>query len=126
MGVFGAFLMRPVDCDVLPLRVALEHAFEGELATNTAFFLAAIGVTRALTEALVDLDPAGLDRVRGSKGAADVTRPDIGGEPVMALIGHANRVRFVGPRNGDKNWAEDLLACQTPVVSNVRKDGGIA
>ena len=48
--------MHQVDRDVLPLRVALEHAFEGELAADAAFFVTAVGVTRALTEALVHLD----------------------------------------------------------------------
>jgi len=52
-------LPHQIDCDVLPLRVALEHAFEGELAADAAFFVAAVGVTRGLAEALVDLDPAG-------------------------------------------------------------------
>ena len=28
--------MRQFDCDVLPLRVALEHAFKGELTADTA------------------------------------------------------------------------------------------
>ena len=51
-------------------------------------------------------------------------RPDVGGEPVMAVIRHANRVRFVSPRNGDKHGTKDLLARQAPVVSNVREDGG--
>src|SRR5438876_12368466 len=50
--------------------------------------------------------------------------PDVGGEPVMAVIRHANRVRFVVPRNGDKHGAKDFLARQAPVVSNVRENGG--
>ncbi len=36
------FLMREIDRDVLPLRVALEHAFKRKLAADTAFFVAAI------------------------------------------------------------------------------------
>src|SRR5262249_5624030 len=46
-----SFLMRQVDRDVLPLRVALEHAFEGELTADAAFFVTAVGMTWALTEA---------------------------------------------------------------------------
>ncbi len=42
----------------------------------------------------------------------------------MAVIRHANRVRFVAPRNGDEHGAKDLLARQAPVVRNVREDGG--
>ena len=34
-----------------------------------------------MAEALIDLDPAGLDRVRGAKCAADVVRPDVGSKP---------------------------------------------
>jgi hypothetical protein len=81
-------------------------------------------VTWALTEALVHLNPTSLDRVRRAQSPADVMRPDVGGEPAMAVIRHADRVRFVAPRNGDEHGAKDLLARQAPVVSNVREDGG--
>src|SRR3984893_12739285 len=81
-------------------------------------------MTWALTEALVHLNPASLHRVRRASSPAKVMRPDVGGEPVMAVIRHANCVRFVSPRNGDKHGAKDLLARHAPVVSNVRKDGG--
>ena len=37
--------MRLVDCEVLPLRVALKRTFEGELTADTALFVAAVGVT---------------------------------------------------------------------------------
>src|SRR5215469_14605652 len=108
------FLMRQVDRDVLPLRVALEHAFEGELTADAAFFVTAVGMTWALTEALVHLNPTSLDCVCRAQSPADVMRPDVGGEPVMAVVRHANCVRFVGPGNGDKHGAKDLLARQTP------------
>ena len=68
--------MRQVDRDVLPLRIALKHTFEGELAADTTFFVAAVGVTRALTEALVDLDPPCFDRVCRAQSPADVVRPN--------------------------------------------------
>src|SRR5262252_1604888 len=118
------FLMRQVDRDVLPLRVALEHAFEGELTADAAFFVTAVGMTWTLTEALVHLNPTSLDRVCRAQSPADVMRPDVGGEPVMAVVRHANCVRFVGPGNGDKHGAKDLLARQTPVVGNIREAGG--
>ena len=60
--------MGQVDCDVLPLRVALKHAFKRELAANTAFLVATVRVTRILTEPLVHLNPTGLDRVCSAKG----------------------------------------------------------
>src|SRR6516164_2373952 len=67
--------MRQVDRDVLPLRVALEHAFEGELAADAAFFVTAVGMTWALTEALVHLNPTSLDRVpRAEPGRCHETR----------------------------------------------------
>src|SRR5262249_34103602 len=72
--------------------------------------LTAVGVTQALTEALVHLNPTSLGRVCRAQSPAEVMRPDVGGEPVMAVIRHANRVRVVGPRNGDKHGAKDLLA----------------
>ena len=37
--------MHQIDRDVLPLRVALQHALERKLTTDTAFFVAAVGVT---------------------------------------------------------------------------------
>ena len=78
--------MRQVDRDVLPLRVALEHPFERELAADAAFFVATIGVTGTLAETLVYLDPSGLYRVRSAQCAANVVRPDVGGEPVVAIV----------------------------------------
>jgi len=47
MGGSRFFLMRQVDCDVLPVRVTLQHAFEREFAADTAFFVATVGVTVA-------------------------------------------------------------------------------
>jgi hypothetical protein len=60
-GWIPLFLMRQVDCDVLSLRVALQHTLERELAANTAFLIATVGVTGALASPLVDLHPACLD-----------------------------------------------------------------
>jgi hypothetical protein len=76
------FLMGQVDRDVLPLRVALQHTFEGELAADAAFFVAAVGVTGALAEALVDLDPSGFDHFE------DYPRP------AKAFSGLPNRQRL--------------------------------
>src|SRR6516164_8763333 len=118
------FLVRQVDRDVLPLRVALQHALERKLTTDTAFFVAAVGVTGTLAQPLVDLDPAGLDRVCSAECPADVVRPDVGGEPVVTIVGHTDRVLLVAPRDGDKHRAEDLLAGQAPVVRHIREDGG--
>src|SRR5437870_13493794 len=110
--------MRQVDRDVLPLRVALEHAFEGELAADAAFFVTAVGMTWALTEALVHLNPTSLDRVCRAQSPAEVMRPDVGGEPAMAVIRHANHVRILGPRNGGMHGSNDLLSAEALAVSN--------
>jgi hypothetical protein len=52
-------------------------------------------VTGALAEALLDLDPASLDRVRSTERAADIMRPDVGGESVVAVVrrGAEGRIR---------------------------------
>ena len=81
-------------------------------------------MTRTLAETLVDLDPAGLYRVRSAECAANVVRPDIGSKPVMAVVRHADRIRFVGPGDSDEHGAKDLLARQAPVVRHIREDGG--
>ena len=47
-----------IDGDVLPLGVAVEHPLERVLAADAALLVAAVGLTRKLTEPLVDLDPA--------------------------------------------------------------------
>jgi len=69
--------VRQVDRDVLPLRVALQHAFEGKLAADAAFLIATVGVTGALAETLVDLNPTSLDGVCRAQCPADVVRPDL-------------------------------------------------
>jgi hypothetical protein len=81
--------MRQVDRDVLPLRVTLQHAFEREFAADAAW---------ALAQTLVHLNPTSLDRVRRAQRSAEVVRPNLGGEPIMAVVGHADRVGLVGPR----------------------------
>src|SRR5262249_1557790 len=100
------------------------HALERKLTTDTAFFVAAVGVTGTLAETLVDLDPAGLDRVCSAECPANVVRPDVGSEPVVTIVGHTDGVLLVAPRDGDKHRAEDFLAGQAPVVCHIRKDGG--
>src|SRR6516164_7838904 len=118
------FLVRQVDRDILPLRVALQHALERKLTADTAFFVAAVGVTGTLAETLVDLDPAGLDRVYSAECPANVVRPDVGSEPVVTIVCHTDRVLLVAPRDGNEHRAEDFLAGQTPIVRHIRKDGG--
>ena len=56
--------------------------------------------------------------------AADVVRPHVGGEAVVAVVGHADRLGLVGPADGDQHGAEDLLARQPPVVGGVGEHGG--
>src|SRR5262249_7203445 len=52
----------------------------------------------------------------------DVVRPDVGGKPVMGVIGHADDFLFVAPADGNQYGAEDFLAGQAPVVGGVGKE----
>src|SRR6516165_7679223 len=79
-------------------------------------------MTRALAQTLIDLNPTGLDRVRRTQRPSDVVRPNVGSKPIVAVVGHADRVGLVGPRNGDEHWAKNLLASKAPVVCYVRED----
>src|SRR5215467_12942152 len=54
---------------VLPLREAVEHAFERELAADPRLFDAAVGMTGRLAQALIDLYPARFDGMRGAQRA---------------------------------------------------------
>src|SRR5215471_16522649 len=84
-------LDRQIDRDALSLREAVEHALERELAADAALLVAAVRHAGRLAAALVDLHPARLDGMRGAQGLADVVRPDIGREPVVTVVGHADR-----------------------------------
>src|SRR5262249_56379725 len=105
-------------------RIALELSLKRDLATGAVSFETAVGVTGSLAEALVDLDPAGLDRVRGAKCAPDVMGPDVGSKPIVAIVRHTDGIRLVGPGDGDEHGTEDLLARKAPVVRHVRENGG--
>src|SRR5947209_7909916 len=88
---------REIDRHVLALGEAVEHALERKFATDSALLVAAVGHAGELAEALVDLHPARFDGVRGAQTAADVVRPDIGRESVVAVVGHADRLGLVAP-----------------------------
>jgi hypothetical protein len=47
-----------VDGHTLALREAVQHAFEGKFSADPALLETAVGVSRRLTQALVDLNPA--------------------------------------------------------------------
>jgi hypothetical protein len=40
----------------------------------------------------------------------------------MAIVCHANRVRLVGPRNGNKHGSKDFLTRQSPVIRHVSEN----
>src|ERR1700694_2986219 len=82
---------------VLFLGEAVEHAFERELAPDAALLDAAVGMSWRLAEPLVDLHPASLDAVGGAQRSANVVRPYVGGEAVVGVVGHADRLGLVGP-----------------------------
>src|SRR5215510_1565624 len=110
-----------IDRHALPLRITVEHAFERILAAHAALLISAVGLTRKLSEALIDLNPAGLDRMRRIDCLADVTRPHVRRETIMAVVRHADRFALVFPRNGHHHRAEDLLSRNAPVVAHVGK-----
>src|SRR6185312_16923550 len=94
---------RQVHRHALPLRESVEHALQRELAAQAGLLVAAVGHAGGLAAALVDLDPAGLDGVRGAQALADVMGPDVGGEAVVAVVGHADRLFLVAPADRDED-----------------------
>src|SRR5437762_11594344 len=112
-----------IDRDALPLRITVEHALERVLASHAALLVPAVRLTGELAEALIDLHPAGFDRVRGVDRFGDVARPHVRREPVMTVVRHTNRVALVVPRNRDHHGAEDLFARDAPVVAHVGEHG---
>src|SRR4026207_2059886 len=95
------------DGDVLPLGVAVEHPLERVLAADAALLVAAVGLSRKLTESLIDLDPSESDRGRGANRLAEIPRPDVRRQPIMAVVRHPDRVRFVFPRDRHHHGAKD-------------------
>src|ERR1700736_3774475 len=102
---------------------AVEHGFERELATDPALLVAAIGQARELAEPPIYLDPTGLDRVRRSQRLGDVMAPDVGAEPVVAVVRHPDRVLLALPGDDHEHRSEDLFPRYPPVVADVREDG---
>src|SRR5262245_32723704 len=107
---------RKIDRHALPLREAVQHAFEREFAADAALLVSAVTHAGCLTAPLVNLNPAGFDRVRGPQAFADVMGPNIRGEAVVTVIGHTDRLGLVGPADRHQHRAEDLLARQPPVI----------
>src|SRR5688572_31180848 len=114
--IWTAMLPEEVDGDVLPLGVAVEHPLERILAADAALLVAAVGLSRKLTQSLVDLNPSGFDRVRGANRLAEIPRPDVRRQPIMAVVRHPDRVRFVFPRDRHHHGAEDFFPRNPPVV----------
>src|SRR5216683_7282864 len=87
---------REVHRHALALGEAVEHALERELAADAALLVAAVGHAGHLAAALVDLHPARFDGMRGAQAAADVVRPDIGGEAVAGASAAEKTALFSG------------------------------
>src|SRR5579859_1101386 len=111
-----------VDADVLPGGEAFKHPFERIFPANTALFHSTIRLARKLTHALVDLYKTGVDRVRRTQGPADVPGPDIGGKPVVAIIGKPDHFGFIGPRNCANDGAENFFPRKPPIVRYAGED----
>src|SRR6185503_19020199 len=115
-------LVTQIDRHALALREALEHSLERVLAPQPALFEPAVRLAHDLAETLIDLDPACVDRVRGTKRAADVLAPDVRREAVVGVVRHAHRIGGVIPWDRDEDRAKDLLAGDSPIVPYVRED----
>ena len=61
--------------------------------------------------------------MRCAQAAADIMGPNVGRQAIMAVVGHADRVGLVAPRDRDQHRAEDFLTRQPPVVRGVSKYG---
>src|SRR3954465_12555558 len=103
-------LSHQIDRNVLYLRKAFQHRIERKLAAEPALLVAAIGVAGELTASLVDLHPPGFDVPRRTQGPADIVRPDISGETVMAVICHPDHLVLIVPGDCNQDRSEDLLA----------------
>src|SRR5262245_28056935 len=47
-----------------------------------------------------------------------ILRPHIGGESVVAVVGHAHSFDLLLPWNGHEDWTENLLPRDTPFVAD--------
>src|SRR3954462_7767791 len=103
-------LSHQIDRNVLYLRKAFQHRVERKLAPEPALFVAAIGVAGKLPRPLVNLDPPGFDVSRRAQRPADIVRPDVRGQTVMAVVCHPDHLVFVLPRDGDQDRAENFLS----------------
>ena len=112
-----------LDVDLLDLGERLEGTLDGELAPDAAGLVAAVGLADDLAAALVDLNPAGLDPVRGVQRIGQVVRPDVGAEPVMRIVGHRDHLVAIAPGNGDQHRPEDFLLGNAPGVVDAGENG---
>ena len=76
----------------------------------------AVGVTWALTEALVHLNPAGFDLMCRPQSLSDVLAPDVSSKAVVTIVRHPHDFRFIVPWYYDEDGAKYFLAREAPVV----------
>src|SRR5204863_530423 len=76
---------------------------------------AAERLPQLLADALVDLDPAGVDPPRDPQRGPDVSAPDEAGKPVGGGVGLGDHLLLVGPWPRDQNRSEHLLGDHRPV-----------
>src|SRR5579884_536273 len=113
-----------VDHHRLALGEALQHPLQRELAPDPRLLEAAVRHPGQLTEPAVHLHPARFDAVGRAQRPAQVPAPDVGGEPVVGVIGHPDRLLLVLPGNDDQDRSEDLLARDPPAVVDPGEHGG--
>src|ERR1700712_4839007 len=111
-----------LDVDLLGLGERLQGTLEREFPTEAAGLVAAVGLADHLSATLIDLDPAGLDPVRGVQRGREVPRPDVGAEAEMRVVRHPDHVVTIAPGNGNQNRSEYLLLRDAPRIVHTGED----
>src|SRR5205807_5236609 len=110
--------------DRLRLQVLLEPG-DAVLPADAAVLVAAEWHVGADGHPAVDGDEAGPDAAGDGERALERSRRDHAGEPVLALVGNANRVVVVLERDDGEDWAEDLLLSDRHRVVDVDEHRGL-
>src|SRR5207244_13138921 len=86
---------------------------------------AAEGQPRVGCDHAVDEDEPRLDTLRELLGSLDVTRPDVGAEPEVRIVGDPKGVLGVLDPDHSRNRPERLLVVRGHARPHVRQDGGL-
>src|SRR5262245_19409733 len=113
-----------LDGHAFQLRVVVKR-LQSLLPAVAALLVAAERGLDAARHPLVDVDLSRVEAGRDTVRARQVAGPDAGGEPVVGVVGDADRpLLLVVERNHAGDRAEELLARDPHVVADARVDGG--